>query len=1155
MAMGQGEQRAIHPFFRKDFGISVPLPPLPVHDDLLRPAGLHESPTSPASQTPPVAALDHDPNTDRRKRRKRNKDAAGPAESNTLNSGNEPQYHDRNSFDANEPTITRDKTPEPCDPRTAVEIPSAISNEPCAEGETPTPEVSIPGGGLDKKRKVIRLNPNGKLLSSPVADKIADTSKRRGNKRGKATPGHTEERGKKLVVIKYSKDGGSSESIGKQIDDILNGRAKRSTHQVVPPPDPTATQRQLAKATHPFFMKKAVSKPDVLLSQPQGQDPVHMSASADLGETEPTQARSISKPQFSFKHSFAKVPEPMQPLWPPLGLSHVRGIQDSLVLHHGYHSPCDMDRRKSKTPAVRINDEESVLSSIVDTTSDTVPVLRIPEKQVSTGRSLQAAMAKQLTEHLSNPTADGLPSIETLHPAVSKLYSFLPTSMTAFDRGEYDTHLWAHKYAPTSAQQVLCATKEALMLRDWLKHLIVSSVETGNSLKDNEKTKRNEEKRRKRRKKSDKLDGFVVSSDAEGSEMGEISGSDDELAGEVTVSTKRTVIRTGDFTVNVRSSNERGRMTNAILLSGPSGCGKTASVHAVAKEMDFEVFEINAGNRRSAKDILDRLGDMTQNHLVHNVYGGSDNRSSSHASTTELQAGELEDAKQNKLMGFFKSSSTGNSKKPSRPKAKVPAKAPDTKQARSQKQSLVLLEEADILFDEDKQFWSGVLTLINQSKRPIIITCNDERLIPLDDISFHAILRYRAPPQELAVDYLLLMAANEGHVLQRTAIEKLYLSAGHDLRKTIMELNYWCQIAVGSEKSGLDWIIDRWPRGVDLDSNGDQLRVLSMDTYQEYMGWFSRDMLMSNGLATEAELQEEALHWWQISLQEADSMEDLRQQPSAEASPAASKLELLDNLRCQSDYMDSRSVFDILAAPCCPDARKDAIDTSLPPMSEKQKLNYVQGYQLLLADHVPDYTALTLEIGSTFEILLGSAFRQPREVSAETMLATNILNAGPRPSAVHRQGIELSEALVPVMKPDCAISPPNGRAELSFEHGPRSIAEDISPYIRSIVAFDLRLEQYRLGLGRLLSGNGRGTKRVRTTRASRAALEGGSKAETRKERWFSPAVNVPQILATGKTEWQDLLVQNGYFTVPAAGEHRAREDSEPVSEGVSEECI
>ncbi|KAL4976861.1 hypothetical protein BDW66DRAFT_159301 [Aspergillus desertorum] len=1122
MAMGQGEQRGIHAFFTKDFAVPTPVVQ-PVDIGLPCSVAPHEANGSPALQTPPVAALDHDPNTNRRKRQKTSKNAEESSANDILTTDSERESTNEgvSGLAEDRTALTSSQTPGTDSPQRSAETTNSTSAEP-----------------ERKKQRVIKLNANGKLLSFPTANKFADMSKLKGTNRGKFAPQHRQNLEKKLVVIKYSDKDESSQSIGRQIDEIFNGSRRHTISKCAASQTTTvpaaATAKEQAKATHPFFLKKT-AKPQFSSSHAPCQKSVSPPAGARLTtKPESAHSESLSKPS-PFKHAFAKVPEPMHPLWPPSGLIHVRGLNDKLDLDHENCEVSATDYKKSKMPAVQVNDEESVLS-FIRSFSDTLPALREPSKQIISGRMLQEKVGKRLIGRRVSSATDEVPCHDALQPGVAKLYTSLPSSMSAFDRGDYEAQLWAHKYAPSTAQQVLCATKEALMLRDWLNRLVVSSVDVGNPSKDNEKTKRKEEKKRKRRKKADKLHGFVVSSEDEYSEMGEILGSDDELAGDVTVSNKRTVIRTGDTTFHLRSSNDRGRMANAILLSGPSGCGKTASVYAVAKEMDFEVFEINAGSRRSAKDILDRIGDMTQNHLVHNLH---DKGNTEQLSSIDSQAVGLENTKQNKLVGFFKPTSTA--RKTGRPESKTPPKESAVKQSRTQKQSLILLEEADILFEEDRQFWSGVLTLINQSKRPIVITCNDESLIPLDDISFHAILRYRAPLPGLAVDYLLLMAANEGHILERTAVERLYSSTGNDLRKSIMELNYWCQMAVGSEKSGLDWMIDRWPQGVDNDSNGDKLRMLSMDTYNDYMGWFSRDIMLSSGLATETELREEALHWWHLSLQEADIIEDSQLQPSSEPSPTFSKHENLDSLRWQSQYMESRSVLDVLAAPCSLDARMDAIDTSIPPIAEKQKLSFVDGLQLLHADQVPDYTTLTLDIGSNFQALLGRTFRQTREADSKNRLASNILEAISKPTAARPHNKELLEALLPALKPDCGFSLSSGGAELPFEYGQRSIAEDLTPYVRSIVAFDLRLENYRRELSGLLSGDGRGTKRMRTTRASRAALEGGSKAETRKERWFSPAVNIQRILATGSREWQDLLVQNGYFTVPMAGEQTTRE--------------
>ena len=102
---------------------------------------------------------------------------------------------------------------------------------------------------------------------------------------------------------------------------------------------------------------------------------------------------------------------------------------------------------------------------------------------------------------------------------------------------------------------------------------------------------------------------------------------------------------------------------------------------------------------------------------------------------------------------------------------------------------------------------------------------------------------------------------------------------------------------------------------------------------------------------------------------------------------------------------------------------------------------------------------------------------------------------------------------------------PKGPQISTFDGSLSVITEDLAPYVRSIVAYDLRLEEHRGLLSSLLSQPGQNSKRQRTTRASRAALEGGSKARTRRERWFPNNTNFDAVLQSGGQGWQDIALK------------------------------
>lgn len=219
---------------------------------------------------------------------------------------------------------------------------------------------------------------------------------------------------------------------------------------------------------------------------------------------------------------------------------------------------------------------------------------------------------------------------------------------------------------------------------------------------------------------------------------------------------------------------------------------------------------------------------------------------------------------------------------------------------------------------------------------------------------------------------------------------------------------------------------------------------------------------------------------------------------------------------------------------------QDVVDVSSPQPPESHRSNYTEAYPLLHADVRPEYSSLSETISVTFDALLSQVFRAKTE-DTESTSVERIFN-GWSQSAVRRHKFPstlpgFQEVFEPIMRATYTMPVSSGRLAPSFENSLAPITEDIAPYVRAIMVFDGRLKEYRDKLIAIWSNErGHGETGGRTTRASRAALEGGDKASTRKERWFPDDTNFFWVQNTGKPEWQELLFQMGHFHVQPAME-------------------
>lgn len=989
-------------------------------------------------------------------------------------------------------------------------------------------------------KKMLRLNPKTGTIGSPPKPKHIENA----GEEEKTPTLRGKRRSVRIVRVNYGTDDTSRQRIGTQIDEILNGsmassprRKKRTSPRAAQPAQDTIPKKEEdteKKETHPFFTGKskktatASNTTESLNSEPVKLKPAPSPTRPRIFSSTPispkkTRVSGPSKPfpQFGLKSLGLKTPGARMPAWPWKDMVHIRGDDPSLTrTQPDLYEP--LPARKSKGNTTDISSQESILNELIaklqiseaidavkniDTGSflPPPPELRLPQKHFESGVKLE----KRISPEVKN----------IKHPALGRLRELLAASLSAFDKYQCESTSWAQKYAPASAVEVLQYGKEAFLLRDWLQALKVQSVHTGDS---NAKSKKSTPPKKKRKK--NKLDDFIVDSDEEANEMDEVSDPEEEDWSPNRRGVKKTVIRAGDTVA--KDAKNAPRLTNTVVISGAHGCGKTSAVYAIAKELDFEVFEINPGSRRSGKDVLEKIGDMTRNHLVqHQQVGGP----AAEAAIDEKEvAQDIESGKQATMNSFFQPKVAPKLAKAKRPDTKEESAKPEQKKLlpKNQKQSLILLDEIDILYEEDKHFWNTVIGLIAQSKRPFILTCNDENLVPLQALNLHGIFRFSTPPTDLAVDRLLLIAACEGHALRRNAVEALFESRQKDLRACLMELHYWCQISVGDRRSGVDWYYPRWPQGVDIDDAGNVIRVVSQDTYTEGMGWLAHDALVeADEQNQEEELLREAWDFWQLDVGSwQDSLDFSAWTDGLDtASSHQERLSLLDKL---GGFTDAMSAADLCSAMAFASIHEEAIDCTLPDITAKARDDFTLGRQFLDAPVASTYDPLVISLPINLKRLARKdlyashpcpELREPTEVSVTAELRQHASRSSTITS-IDRDDFSL--AFDPLAASEKA-TPGTYLDPSVFDSTLSCIALDVGPYVRSIVAYDNDLQKQRLKRSNLMSKGGR--KRMRNTRASHAALEGGSRSNTRPERWFKADVNGVLVMHTAGEGWAEAL--------------------------------
>ncbi|KAM3966328.1 LOW QUALITY PROTEIN: enhanced level of genomic instability 1 [Aphomia sociella] len=267
------------------------------------------------------------------------------------------------------------------------------------------------------------------------------------------------------------------------------------------------------------------------------------------------------------------------------------------------------------------------------------------------------------------------------------------------------------------------------------------------------------------------------------------------------VKSKKTVVESdsSDFYLSDNDSKDSMKTSNNLLIvTGPVGSGKTTSVYAVAAELAIKVIEVNASSKRTGKIMLQDLHEATQSHKVNRGKSGLENSQKSQEVISESQNNI-------KSRGRPKKHSESISKKSiSKYESEVLSQtdSPNSQEITRTESSLILIDDADIVFEQDDGFCSAIMQLVQCSKRPVILITSSTSCPHLQRfLQFAKIISLRPLlPRTLGIWLDLMCLADSGICLPGTGAKFLDFFKG-DIRKAINSLQFYITSQVQESKT------------------------------------------------------------------------------------------------------------------------------------------------------------------------------------------------------------------------------------------------------------------------------------------------------------------------------------------------------------------
>ncbi|XP_038898741.1 uncharacterized protein LOC120086264 isoform X2 [Benincasa hispida] len=240
------------------------------------------------------------------------------------------------------------------------------------------------------------------------------------------------------------------------------------------------------------------------------------------------------------------------------------------------------------------------------------------------------------------------------------------------------------------------------------------------------------------------------------------------------------------------SPDGKDSLTNVLLVTGSSGSGKSAAIYACAEEHGFRVFEFSASVIRSGAVLKQMIGEALQSHqLKWSVKNSQGSRNSFIEKCSSFQESTAAKCLASEVIELIPLSDD-DSKDYFKGAGEFEYIASESLSNQGEAKPLILLEDVDIIFLEDRGFISAIQEIADTGKGPIVLTSNSSDPVLPDNLNRLQVSFNRPSSMEL-LSHLYKICTAEGVSIQPCLLERIIHCCHKDIRKTIMHLQFWCQ--------------------------------------------------------------------------------------------------------------------------------------------------------------------------------------------------------------------------------------------------------------------------------------------------------------------------------------------------------------------------